>query len=78
MALELYNDLRRHLNCFFDDSGAIGRRYRRMDEVGTPFCITVDGQSAEDGQATVRSRDTMHQDRVALAAVPEYLRERLS
>jgi glycyl-tRNA synthetase len=78
LARELYNDLRRHLPCFFDDGGAIGRRYRRMDEVGTPFCITIDGQSAGDGTATVRSRDTMQQERVALTGMLEYLRDRLA
>ncbi len=78
MATELYNDLRRHLTCFYDDSGAIGRRYRRMDEVGTPFCLTVDGQSAEDQQVTVRNRDTMTQERVAFSAVRDYLSERLA
>ncbi len=77
MATALYNDLRKHLVCFYDDSGAIGRRYRRMDEVGTPYCVTVDGQSAEDGQATIRHRDTMSQDRIALGSVLEYLRGRI-
>ena len=72
-ATELFNDLRKHLPCFYDDSGAIGRRYRRMDEVGTPFCITVDGQSAEDGQVTVRHRDSMAQERIAFGAVLGYL-----
>ncbi|MBX3146044.1 MAG: glycine--tRNA ligase [Gemmatimonadales bacterium] len=76
-ATELYNDLRRNLPVFYDDSGAIGRRYRRMDEIGTPFSITVDGQTAEDGQVTVRHRDTMQQERIALAQVREYLHERL-
>ncbi len=76
-ATELYNDLRRTLPMFYDDSGAIGRRYRRMDEVGTPFSITVDGQTAEDGQVTVRHRDTMQQERIALAQVRGYLHERL-
>jgi glycyl-tRNA synthetase len=78
MATALFNDLRKQLACFYDDSGAIGRRYRRMDEVGTPFCLTVDGQSAEDGQVTVRHRDSMQQERVALTAVLGYLRERLN
>ncbi|MEZ4587390.1 MAG: glycine--tRNA ligase [Gemmatimonadales bacterium] len=78
LATELFNDLRRHLPCFFDDSGAIGRRYRRMDEVGTPFCITVDGQTAEDRQVTIRNRDTMQQERVGLDLVRAYLTERLT
>jgi glycyl-tRNA synthetase len=76
-ATELYNDIRKHLRAFYDDSGAIGRRYRRMDEVGTPFCITIDGQTAADGQVTIRQRDSMAQDRVALGSVLGYLRERL-
>ena len=77
MATALYNDLRNRFACFYDDGGAIGRRYRRMDEVGTPFCITVDGQSAEDQKVTVRHRDTMGQERVGITNVTEYLRERL-
>jgi glycyl-tRNA synthetase len=77
MATELYNDLRKHVPSFYDDSGAIGRRYRRMDEVGTPFCLTVDGQSASDQSVTVRDRDTMVQERIGLGTVREYLRERL-
>ncbi|MFN0180677.1 MAG: glycine--tRNA ligase [Gemmatimonadales bacterium] len=77
MATALFNDLRKHFACGYDDGGAIGRRYRRMDEVGTPFCITVDGQSAEDQQVTVRHRDSMQQERIAIGAVHGYLRERL-
>jgi glycyl-tRNA synthetase len=78
MATALFNDLRTRFACFYDDGGAIGRRYRRMDEVGTPFCLTVDGQSAEDHSVTVRHRDTMGQDRVALGQVAAYLQERLT
>jgi glycyl-tRNA synthetase len=61
----------------YDDAGAIGRRYRRQDEVGTPFCVTVDFDSLDDGQVTVRERDTMSQDRVAIDGLVAYLRERL-
>ena len=61
----------------YDDAGAIGRRYRRQDEVGTPFCVTVDFDSLEDRQVTVRERDTMQQDRVAIDGLVAYLRERL-
>jgi glycyl-tRNA synthetase len=57
--------LRPSFTTFYDEAGAIGRRYRRMDEVGTPFCITVDGQTKEDGTVTVRHRDSMKQERVA-------------
>src|ERR1051326_2996646 len=76
-AKELFNDLRRRFVCFYDDGGAIGRRYRRQDEVGTPFCLTVDGQTAEDRTVTVRHRDSMAQDRVGLDSVAGYLAERL-
>jgi glycyl-tRNA synthetase len=78
MATALFNDLRTRFACFYDDGGAIGRRYRRMDEVGTPFCLTVDGQSAEDQKVTVRHRDTMGQERVSIDHVAAYLRERLA
>ncbi len=61
----------------YDDAGAIGRRYRRQDEVGTPFCVTVDFDSLEDRQVTVRERDTMQQDRIAIDNLVGYLRERL-
>ncbi len=59
--------------CFYDESGSIGRRYRRQDEAGTPFCITVDGQSLEDGTVTVRDRDSLEQERVAIDRVPAHL-----
>jgi glycyl-tRNA synthetase len=62
---------------FYDEAGAIGRRYRRQDEAGTPFGITVDGQTLEDGTVTVRDRDTMRQERIAEDAVAGWLRERV-
>ena len=61
-----------------DDSGAIGRRYRRQDEIGTPFCITVDFDTLEDQAVTIRERDTMNQERVALNQVKSYLAARLA
>jgi len=64
IAQEIYCQLKPHLNVFYDQKGAVGRRYRRQDEVGTPFCITVDGQTLEDGTVTVRDRDTLKQWRV--------------
>ena len=76
-ARRLLARLRREWNVFYDESGNIGRRYRRQDEVGTPLCVTYDFDSEQDGQVTVRDRDTMRQDRIALDAVPAYLRERL-
>jgi glycyl-tRNA synthetase len=69
--------LRRHWNVDFDDAGAIGRRYRRQDEIGTPFCVTVDFDSLTDHAVTVRERDTMAQQRVAMDQVESYLAARL-
>jgi len=63
--------------CDYDDAGSIGRRYRRQDEVGTPFCVTVDFDSLEDRQVTVRERDSMRQDRLPIDALVGYLGERL-
>jgi glycyl-tRNA synthetase len=63
--------------CDFDDAGSIGRRYRRQDEVGTPFCVTVDFDSLEDAQVTVRERDSMGQDRLPIDGLVAYLSERL-
>ncbi|MBE3097914.1 MAG: glycine--tRNA ligase [Planctomycetes bacterium] len=64
-ALEIYTALRPHMTAFYDEKGAVGRRYRRQDEAGTPFCITVDGQTREDGTVTLRDRDSMKQERIA-------------
>ena len=69
--------LRRRFACFYDESGNIGRRYRRQDEIGTPFCVTYDFDSQEDGQVTVRERDTMSQERVSVDRLADYLGERL-
>jgi glycyl-tRNA synthetase len=69
--------IREHWMSQFDDAGAIGRRYRRQDEIGTPFCVTVDFDSLDDHAVTVRERDSMAQERVAIAEVTDYLRERL-
>jgi glycyl-tRNA synthetase len=75
---KLAHDLRRHFPVFYDDSGAIGRRYRRQDEVGTPFGITVDGQTSADGTVTLRDRDTLQQERVAADRVREVIAERIA
>jgi glycyl-tRNA synthetase len=71
-------ELRKSWNIDFDDAGAIGRRYRRQDEIGTPFCVTVDFESLDDQAATVRERDSMTQERVSLDKLPGYLAERLA
>jgi glycyl-tRNA synthetase len=63
---------------FYDDGGAIGRRYRRQDEVGTPFGITVDGESITNGTVTVRDRDTLKQERVDAARLKDYLSAKLT
>jgi glycyl-tRNA synthetase len=76
-ARDLAAELRRSWNVEFDDAGAIGRRYRRQDEIGTPFCITVDFDTVEDQAVTIRHRDDMTQDRVALDQVTAYLAARL-
>jgi glycyl-tRNA synthetase len=76
-ARDLATALRKHWNVDFDDAGAIGRRYRRQDEIGTPFCVTVDFDSLIDHAVTVRERDTMAQDRVAMDQVEAYLAARL-
>ena len=77
-AKDLANELRKRWNIDFDDAGAIGRRYRRQDEIGTPFCITVDFDTLEDNAVTIRERDTMSQERIALDQVTSYLSERLN
>ncbi|GAB7006161.1 glycine--tRNA ligase [Nocardioides sp. AN3] len=76
-ARDLAAELRKSWNVDFDDAGAIGRRYRRQDEIGTPFCITVDFDTLDDQAVTIRERDTMAQERVSLDRVPAYLAERL-
>ncbi len=77
VARDLAAELRKVWNVDFDDAGAIGRRYRRQDEVGTPYCITVDFDSLEDQAVTIRERDSMTQERVAIAQVRGWLAERL-
>ncbi|MCF6468951.1 glycine--tRNA ligase [Nonomuraea sp. MG754425] len=77
-ARDLAAQLRRRWNVEFDDAGAIGRRYRRQDEIGTPFCITVDFDTLEDHAVTIRERDTMAQERIAIDGVESYLRQHLN
>jgi glycyl-tRNA synthetase len=77
LARRIYDGVRRHFNVFYDDGGSIGRRYRRQDEAGTPFGITIDGQSTQDHTVTVRDRDTLLQDRVAADQLVEYLQKKI-
>ena len=72
-ARDLAAELRKCWNVEFDDAGAIGRRYRRQDEIGTPYCVTVDFESLDDHAVTVRERDKMTQDRIGIDAVADYL-----
>ena len=76
-ARDLAAELRQHWNVDFDDAGAIGRRYRRQDEIGTPFCITVDFDTLDDQAVTIRERDTMAQERVSISKVSGWLAGRL-
>ncbi len=76
-ASEIYADLSKHFSCVFDDAQSIGKRYRRQDSIGTPFCITVDFDTENDGCVTVRNRDTMEQERVAVKDLKEYLETRV-
>jgi glycyl-tRNA synthetase len=78
MARSIHDELRKRFPVFYDDGGSIGRRYRRQDEAGTPFGVTVDGQSTADNTVTVRDRDTLVQDRVAADQLHAYLAERIS
>ena len=75
-AEKVYAELSKDWNCEYDDRGAIGKRYRRQDEIGTPFCITYDFDSETDGMVTVRDRDSMEQERVAISELREYFRNK--
>jgi glycyl-tRNA synthetase len=77
LAREVYEALRKRVQAEYDDGGAIGRRYRRQDEIGTPFCVTIDHQSLEDRTVTLRDRDSLSQDRVAIEGLPEELERRV-
>ena len=78
MAADICDRLRYQWAIYYDESGAVGRRYRRQDEIGTPYCVTVDFDSLDDGCVTVRDRDTLNQDRIPAAEVYSYLAERLA
>jgi glycyl-tRNA synthetase len=73
LAEKLDRDLRKSMKSFYDDSGAVGRRYRRMDEIGTPFCVTIDSDTLQDQTVTIRERDSMQQIRLPMGQVKEYV-----
>ena len=77
-AEKVYAELSKYWNCEYDDRGAIGKRYRRQDEIGTPFCITYDFDSEEDGAVTVRDRDSMEQERIKIEDLKAYFEEKLA
>ena len=76
-AMSIYKDLQKNWSVFYDEKGAVGRRYRRQDEAGTPFCITIDGQTATENTVTVRDRDTMKQERISTDKISAFLFEHL-
>ena len=76
-ALEIANSLNKHFSICYDETGSIGKRYRRQDEIGTPYCICVDFQTAEDHMVTVRDRDSMEQERIAIADLKTYLENKI-
>ncbi len=76
-AREVYNSLKSEFMCEFDDNGNIGKRYRRQDEIGTPFCLTIDFDSLEKDDVTVRDRDSMEQARIKISELKNYLRDRI-
>ena len=76
-AEKIYAELCRYYNCEYDDRGNIGKRYRRQDEIGTPFCVTYDFESETDGAVTVRERDSMEQVRIPIAELKSYFEEKL-
>jgi glycyl-tRNA synthetase len=76
-AQALYRELKQDFNVFYDDGGAVGRRYRRQDEAGTPFCVTIDGQTLQDNTVTIRDRDTTQQRRVPIGSVAAEIKQAL-
>jgi glycyl-tRNA synthetase len=77
IARELMNDCKPSFHCFYEEKDAIGKRYRRMDAIGTPFCVTIDHQTKEDNTVTIRYRDTMIQERISLSDVKRLVLEKI-
>ena len=77
-AEKVFAQLSHKYNCEFDDRGNIGKRYRRQDEIGTPFCVTYDFESENDGAVTVRDRDTMEQERIKIEDLDAYFAEKFN
>lgn len=77
-ATRIYNDLKKHFNCQYDEKDAIGRRYRRQDAIGTPYCVTIDFDTLEDGTVTIRDRDTLEQKRIKTEDIYNFVQEKVS
>jgi glycyl-tRNA synthetase len=77
IAKEILKDCRSDFYCFYEEKDAIGKRYRRMDAIGTPFCITIDHQTKEDQTVTIRYRDSMAQERIPVSSIKELIKEKL-
>ena len=75
--MEVYRDLCKYFSATYDESGSIGKRYRRQDAIGTPFCITIDDETVNNGTVTIRDRDTMEQVTLKLEEVREYIEKRI-
>ena len=76
-AMEIFDSLKNDFMCFYEEKDSIGKRYRRQDAIGTPYCITIDHQTIEDNTVTIRERDSMKQDRVNIEKVTTIISERL-
>ena len=76
-ATEVYTNLSKKFMCDYDEAGSIGKRYRREDEIGTPYCVTVDFDTLEDDTVTIRDRDTMEQIRLPISEVENYIKEKI-
>ena len=77
VARKIFDDLKKNWRCEFDDNGNIGKRYRRQDEIGTPFCLTIDFDTIENKDVTVRFRDTMKQERISIDDLQDFFRSHL-
>ena len=77
-AREIIDELKFHFNCQYDEKDSIGKRYRRQDAIGTPYCVTIDHQTLEDNCVTLRNRDTMQQERVAISELNNIIADRVS
>jgi glycyl-tRNA synthetase len=78
LAQEVYAELKQDMNVYYDEKGAVGRRYRRQDEAGTPYCITVDGDSLTDKTVTLRDRDSLEQTRIKISELHAEIKRRIN